>query len=237
VPKGATKEQFMMMLQNLLAERFKLTLHRETKELPLYALVVAKNGPKLKESVDPPPATDGSARPDAAGAGYGGPPPGPGPGFGPPPGPPPGDGGMPRPQMGKDGFPQLPPGAGRGAVMMMMINGRARMIGNGQPISKLADALSRQLGRPVVDQTGLKANYDFSLDFDPEGGMGGHGRMMMPGPPHGGEGDGPGANPPESENPGLFTALQEQLGLKLEQKKGPLELLVVDHSEKVAAEN
>jgi len=139
--------------------------------------------------------------------------------------------------MGKDGFPQLPPGAGRGAVMMMMINGRARMMGNGQPISKLADALSRQLGRPVVDQTGLKGNYDFTLDFDPEGGMGGRGRMMMPGPPHGGDGDGPAANPPESENPGLFTALQEQLGLKLEQKKGPLDLLIVDHSEKVAAEN
>jgi uncharacterized protein (TIGR03435 family) len=237
VPKGATKEQFMVMLQNLLAERFKLTLHHETKELPLYALVVAKNGPKLKESAAPPPPTDGSAGPDGAGAGYGGPPLGPGPGSGPPPGPPPGDGGMPRPQMGKDGFPQLPPGAGRGAVMMMMINGRARMMGNGQPISKLADALSRQLGRPVVDQTGLKANYDFTLDFDPEGGMGGRGRMMMPGPPHGGDGDGPAANPPESENPGLFTALQEQLGLKLEQKKGPLDLLIVDHSEKVAAEN
>lgn len=236
VPKGATKDQFKVMLQNLLAERFKLTLHHETKELPLYALVVAKNGPKLKEAAAPPAATDG-ADPKDAGAAASGPPPPPGPGSGPPPGPPPGDGGPPRLQMGKDGFPQLPPGAGRGGVVMMMMNGRARLTGNGQPISKLADVLARQLGRPVVDQTGLKANYDFTLDFDPEGGMGGRGRMMMPGPPPGGGGDGPGANPPESENPGIFTALQEQLGLKLEQKKGPLDLLVVDHSEKVAAEN
>jgi len=233
VPKGATKEQFMVMLQNLLAERFKLTLHRETKVLPLYALVVAKNGPKLKESAAPAP---GGAEPKDGPPGYGPPPPG-GPNAGPPPGPPPGEAGMPRPQFDKDGFPKLPPGAGRAGVMMMMINGRARLIGNGQPLSKLADALARQLGRPVVDQTGLTANYDFTLDFDPEGGMAGRGRMLAPGPPHGGEGDGPGANPPENENPGLFTALQEQLGLKLEQKKGPLEVLIVDHSEKVAIEN
>ncbi|MGD0666486.1 MAG: TIGR03435 family protein [Bryobacteraceae bacterium] len=237
VPKGATKEQFMVMLQNLLADRFKLTLHHETKELPLYALVVAKNGPKLKESA-PPPAPDGTAPKDGAGAGYGGPPAGAG--FGPPPGPPPGEGGMPRPQMGKDGFPGLPPGAGRGGVIMMMMPGRARMIGNGQPISKLADALARQLGRPVTDKTGLTGTYDFTLDFDPEGSMGGRGGMMMRmpgGPPPGGGGDGPAANPPESEAAGLFTALQEQLGLKLEQKKGPLDMLVVDHSEKTPVEN
>jgi len=224
VPKGATKEDFMVMLQNLLAERFKLTLHHETKELPQYALVVARSGSKLKESEAPPPAADGADPKDA------------GPGA-PPPGPPPGDGGPMRLQMGKDGFPKMPPGAGRGGVMMMMMNGRARLMGNGQPVSKLAEALARQLGRPVANQTGLKGNYDFTLDFDPEGGMGGRGRMMMPGPPPGGGGDGPGANPPESENPGIFTALQEQLGLRLEQKKGPLVVLVVDHSEKVAAEN
>jgi uncharacterized protein (TIGR03435 family) len=138
-------------------------------------------------------------------------------------------------QMGKDGFPKLPPGAGRGAVMMIMINGRARMIGNAQPISKLADALSRQLGRPVTDKTGLAGTYDFTLDFDPEGSIGGRG--MMPPSPHEGGPDGPGANPPETEAAGLFTALQEQLGLKLEQRKGPLDLLVVDHSEKAPVEN
>ncbi|MGO9012389.1 MAG: TIGR03435 family protein [Bryobacteraceae bacterium] len=238
VPKGTTEEQFKVMLQNLLADRFKLTLHHETRDLPRYVLVVAKNGPKLKESAPPPPAPDGGAPKDGAGAGYGGPPPGAG--LGPPPGPPPGEGGMPRLQMGKDGFPKLPPGAGRGGVILMMMPGRARMIGNGQPISKLADALARQLGRPVTDKTGLTGAYDFTLDFDPEGSMGGRGGMMMRmpgGPPPGGGGDGPAANPPETEAAGLFTALQEQLGLKVEQKKGPLDMLVVDHSEKVPVEN
>ena len=233
VPKGATKEQFQAMLQNLLAERFKLTLHHETKELPQYALVVAKNGPKLKESA-PPPAAEGTAAKDGAGP-DGGPPPGPGPGFGPPPGPPPGEGGMPRMQMGKDGFPKLPPDAGRGGIMMMMMNGRARLMGTGQPISRLADVLARQLGRPVTDKTGLASTYDFTLDFDPEGSIGGRG--MMPPPPHEGGPDGPGVSAPETESAGLFTALQEQLGLKLEQKKGPLDLLVVDHSEKAPVEN
>ena len=56
VPPGTTKEQFQLMLQNLLAERFKLTLHHQSKDLPIYALVVAKGGPKLKESVDDPNA-------------------------------------------------------------------------------------------------------------------------------------------------------------------------------------
>ena len=230
VPKGATKEQFMVMLQNLLAERFKLTLHHETKELPRYALVVAKNGPKLKEAAAPP-ANDAEVAKDRAGPADGGPPPGPGPGSGPPPG----EGGPPRMPMGKDGFPKLPPGVGRGGIMMMMMNGRARLMGNGQPISKLADALARQLGRPVTDKTGLAATYDFTLDFDPEGSTAGRG--MMPPPPPGGGGDAPGANPPETEVASLFTALQEQLGLKLEQKKGPLDLLVIDHSEKVPLEN
>src|SRR6266446_4406926 len=66
VPQGATKEQFLLMIQNLLAERFKLTLHREKKELPMFALLVGKNGPKLKESVDDPNANDAPA----AGGGF-----------------------------------------------------------------------------------------------------------------------------------------------------------------------
>src|SRR5271157_3691397 len=61
LPRGATKEQFMVMLQNLLAERFKLTLHREKRDLPMYALVVGKNGPKMKESVEEPAPKEGEA--------------------------------------------------------------------------------------------------------------------------------------------------------------------------------
>ncbi|MGO9231634.1 MAG: TIGR03435 family protein [Bryobacteraceae bacterium] len=228
VPKGTTKERFRVMLQNLLSERFKLTLHHETKQLPLYALVVAKNGPKMKEAAPPPPI-DESAKDGPSG------PPPPGSGFGPPPGPPPGGGGPPPMQMGKDGFPKLPPSLARGGVMMMMTNGRTRLIGNGQTMSKLADALARQLGRPVTDKTGLAGTYDFTLDFDPAG-MSGMRGVLPPPPPDGGP-SGSGANPPDSDAAGLFTALQEQLGLKLEQKKGPLDVLVIDHSEKVPVEN
>jgi uncharacterized protein (TIGR03435 family) len=235
VPKGATEDQFKVMLQNLLAERFQLTLHHETRKLPLYALVVAKNGPKLKEAAAAAPDADTGAR-DGANAAGGPPPPPPPPdaGFGPP-----GGGSMARPPMG---LPRMPPGMGRGAIIMMMMPGRARMIGNAAPTSKLAEALARQLGSPVTDQTGLKANYDFTLEFDPEGSMGGRSMMRMPGPPPGGPsggggGEGPGANPPESDAASLFTALQEQLGLKLEQKKGPLDVLVIDHTEKTPVEN
>src|SRR5439155_11317218 len=119
IPKGATKEQFMLMLQSLLAERFKLTLHREKKDLPMYALVVGKNGPKMKESMKESVDVPGPA----AGAGpAGGEAPAPPP-LPPPPGRGPGEAGvlrLPPPcgrgglAMGSDGFPKLPPGAGRG---------------------------------------------------------------------------------------------------------------------------
>jgi len=62
MPPETTKEQFRSMLQNLLAERFKLTIHRETKELPMYSLAVARNGPKMKESEPVPLAQDEGAR-------------------------------------------------------------------------------------------------------------------------------------------------------------------------------
>jgi uncharacterized protein (TIGR03435 family) len=240
IPKGATKEQFQVMLQNLLAERFKLTLHHETKELPMYALVVGKGGPKLKESVD----EDASAAGAQGGAsGPGGPsasaPP-------PPPPPPPGSDGagpaMSRIKVGQDGMPQLPPGMGKNGLMMMMMNGRMRMVGNRQPITAVTEMLGNQLGRPVVDATELKAKYDFTLDFAPDGLNGPMGPMGMMPPPallhEGGPGGGaPVASAPESGGPTIFTALQEQLGLKLEQKKGPVDLLVIDRLEKVPTEN
>ena len=99
LPRGATKAEFMVMLQNLLAERFKLTLHREKKDLPMYALVVGKNGPKLKESVDDPAPKEGDAP-------KGGNPVGDDPFAG-------------KITRGKDGFPVLPAWlGGRGAIAM-----------------------------------------------------------------------------------------------------------------------
>ena len=96
----------------------------------------------------------------------------------PPPG---GDGAGPvRMKMGADGMPQLPPGMGKNGLMMMMMNGRLRMVGNGQPVSALTEMLGNQLGRPVVDATELKAKYDFTLDFTPENMSGPMGMMPPP---------------------------------------------------------
>jgi uncharacterized protein (TIGR03435 family) len=222
VPRGATKAEFMVMLQNLLAERFKLTLHREKKDLPMYALVVGKNGPKLKESVEEPAPKDG----DAAKAG--------GPG---------GDrpwaaAAMGRLTVGRDGFPVLP---GRNATAMMLTSAGFRMSANRQSMAGLAEMLSNQLDLPVVDMTGLKGNYDFTLSFAPEGlgGMrlGAPPPLAAPPPGEGGEGM-PAASTPDGQSaPNLFAALQEQLGLKLEQRKGPVDLLVIDHLEKAPVEN
>jgi len=216
------------MLQNLLAERFKLTLHREKKDLPMYALVVGKNGPKLKESVEEPAPKEGDA-PKAGGPAADGPLAG---------------AAMRRLPMGRDGFPVLPPGAGRAGTMISLTSGNAHMAANGQTMAGLAEMLSNQLDLPVVDMTGLTGKYDFTLTFAPEGGVGlrlpaGIAPPPPPPPPPGEGGPGmPAASAPDSQSsPNLFAALQEQLGLKLEQRKGPVDLLVIDHLEKAPIEN
>lgn len=237
IPKGATKEEFKLMLQNLLAERFKLTLHHETKDLPMYALVVGKGGSKLKESVADD-ATASGAAPQGGAAGSVGPS-----ASAPPPPPPPGSDGAGaftgRMRVGADGMPQLPAGAGKNGMTMMMTNGRMRLVFNRQPITALTVMLSNQLGRPVVDATELKAKYDFNLDFAPDGMNGPMGMMPPPPPQHDGAAGGgaPMASAPDAGGPAIFTALQEQLGLKLEQRKGPVDLLVIDRLEKVPTEN
>ncbi len=216
MPPDTTKEQFHLMLQNLLAERFKLTLHRETKELPMYSLVVAKNGPKMKESVvAPPPPKEGD-----------------------PPAPPP----MGHITMGADGFPDFGTPS-RPGIQSIMMNGRARMIGTQQTMKDLADRLTAQLNRPVKDETGLTAKYNFTITYEPEP-MGGRGPIGGPGPPAGGAmiavaPPGGGGAVPASDDPlpTLFAAVQSQLGLKLEAKKGPSELIIIDHAEKTPTEN
>jgi uncharacterized protein (TIGR03435 family) len=224
VPEAATKEQVSIMLQNLLADRFKAVVHRETKELPIYALVVGSKGPKLKDAAPP------AAQPAEGGRGDAMPPPLPGP-----------------PKMDAEGCPQPPPAfAGRGMNLVMMTLNGACMVSTGQTISNFADMLSNQFDRPVVDQTGLKGKYDFKLRYDPSSmpGRRGMGMFMMAGPPPGGMpgggGDGGRRGPDAQERepaPNIFAAVQEQLGLKLEAKKAPVELLVIDHIEKTPTEN
>jgi uncharacterized protein (TIGR03435 family) len=153
-------------MKSLLKDRFKLEFHRETKELPTYALVVGKGGSKLKKSEIE-------------------------------------DGGSDRP--------------GRGGMMRM---GRGQINAQGIPMAGLANQLSQQLGRSVIDKTELTGDYDIKLEWTPDANEGGAFR---------------GAEAHEEarpEGPSLYTALQEQLGLKLESSKGMVEILTVDKAEK-----
>ena len=117
MPPETTKEQFRAMLQNLLAERFKLAIHRETKELPMYSLVVAKNGPKMKAS-ESRPAGQGRRQSDASAP-------------------------FAAPKIGPDGFPTLPSSAAeRAGLFLMMMPGRARLVGRQQTMLDLANRLT-----------------------------------------------------------------------------------------------
>jgi uncharacterized protein (TIGR03435 family) len=206
VPEGATKDQVKLMWQNLLAERFKLAVHRAKKEAPVYELLVAKGGPKMQESVEaPPPSSDATPSPQL-------------------------DPGPPRKlALGKDGFPDLPSG-----TSMAMMDGKARWRATKETTEQLASMLAAQLGQPVTDATGLKAKYDFTLSWATESFSGGRGGAAASQP----EGGSPLAGTSESEGgPTLFSAIQSQLGLRLEQKKGSIEMVVVDHVEKVPTEN
>ena len=101
---------------------------------------------------------------------------------------------------------------------MMMGGGRLEMAG--QPMSAFANSLAQQVGRPVRDETGLTGAYDFALTFRPEGARGGPFGPPPPGAPE--------LPPIDSDAPALTTALIEQLGLKLEPAKGPVEMIVID---------
>jgi len=197
VPDGASEEDARMMLQNLLADRFKLKLHKGSREAAIYELVVAKGGFKLKEAV---PAESA-----------GGPPP--------------------APARGRDGLLRTPHGQ---LGIQATANGRMRMQGDAVTMAPLTEVLGMVVGRLVVDKTRLTGTYDVMLVFSPEG--------MGSGPkgPAPGEGGGSPAEAPRYANdsgPTIFTALEEQLGLKLESRKGPVDLLVVDHVEKMPNAN
>lgn len=183
------------MLQELLADRFRLKVERQTKEMPVYALVVAKNGPKLQPSKLAPGALDAneegpSAKPGAM-------------------------------------MPRAKPGT---AMMRMQRGGEMSFQMMAASMPRLAEILSMQLGRMVLDKTGLKGAYDFTLKWSPEPGeapmMAGSG--MPPG----------GAEPtpaPDSSGPSIFTALQDQLGLKLKSEKGPVEALEIESANQPTA--
>ncbi len=205
VPDGATKEQIQLMWQHLLVERFKLVVHREKKEAPVYELLVAKGGPRMQEWVEPAPAASDAPPP---------PRPEPGPAR--------------KLKLDKDGYPELGPG-----TSMAMMMGKARWHATRETTGQLASMLALQLGQPVTDATVLTGKYEFTLSWA-TGGPGGRGAAIAS--QSGADSPLAGMNDSE-EGPTLAMAVQTQLGLKLEQKKGMLEMLVVDHVEKVPTGN
>jgi uncharacterized protein (TIGR03435 family) len=202
VPPGATKEQFNLMLRNLLTERFHLALHHESKEVQGFELTPGKRGPKLKESAEVESKAPTPAAPPA---------------FGP---------GIP-PKIDANGFPQLD----RPGMVMRMVMGpkgaTAHLTARAQPVSALIQALSGQLRKPVIDKTGLAGKYDFTLEFEPEGMPLGPGGALAPGV----------VDATDESGPNIVTAVQEQLGLKLESKRIQLDMLIIDRADKVPTEN
>lgn len=173
-------DEFRGMVQALLAERFGLRVHRETREMPIYALVLAKAdgtwGSQLTRST-----TDCAAM--AAAARRGAPPPPP------------------------TAITERPPCGTRSLP--------GRMLAGGVTMADLARNVSNFAGRMTIDKTGLTGSFDFTLEYTPD--------QLPP------EGSLPAGVPqPPANGPSLFTAMQEQLGLKLDSQRGPVDVLVID---------
>jgi uncharacterized protein (TIGR03435 family) len=154
LPSDQARQQKQMMVQAVLADRFKLAAHQETRQLPIYALVVVKGGPKFKSSKINGTTVD---------------------------------------------------------------TGRSRLhiAGSDDTIALLARELAQVLGRVVVNNTGVSGRYDLTLIWTPDDAP----TPMLNGAPD--------SNAP----PGIFTAIQEQLGLKLESTRGHVPVLIIDHVE------
>jgi uncharacterized protein (TIGR03435 family) len=174
-PEHTTQDQLRQMLQNLLAERFKLKVHREKKEVSGFDLTIAKNGLKMKEA----------------------------------------DGG----------------GPNSGGMAMSMGNpangGMATVNAPNSTVANIITFLSGRLGRAIQDKTGLTGRYGFALSWMPgeNESMGLGGMIFRPPTPA-----------PEAADPGvsLFTALQEQMGLRLESAKVLIDAMVIDSAERPA---
>jgi uncharacterized protein (TIGR03435 family) len=201
LPAGAARAQVRDMVATLLADRFQMKVRRETKELPVYALVVAKGGPKMKES----PQDAGA---DSAGAGR--------------------------------GSVDVTAGGSHGSSGANLGNGSSFTMGDNRfdavklSMPVFADMVARFADRPVVDMTELKGAYDFSLQFSSDDFRAIRIRAAISAgislPPEamraldGASGD------------SLFAAV-ETLGLKLDARKAPLEMLVVDSISRTPSEN
>lgn len=148
------QQQMLGKLRALLADRFQLKIHQETKELPVYALVISKSGLKIVKKAD-------------------------------------------------NFTPQS------GLSLRRNAEGKTELKGTDAPMGFLTEELSKQVGRRVIDKTELKGNFDFQMTFAPD--------------------------LADSDGPSIFTAVEQQLGLKLEPQRGPVELLVIDRVERPSA--
>jgi len=157
----APEAELRKMLQTLLADRFKLAFHRETREIPALILVVSSKGHKLKPADKP----------------------------------------------GEPSFK----------------TGKMSLTGEGATLSELTQFLSHELREPVIDQTGLKGLFNYTLDINAY--------VTDEIKKSGGDG------PPLEANSIIASAMQEQLGLKVEAKKTPVTMLIVEHLEKSPTEN
>jgi uncharacterized protein (TIGR03435 family) len=183
-----------VMIRSLLADRFKLRAHTETREQPIYAVVLARSdgrlGPQLTRSTaECSPGSPPQGRAGASGAGSGA--------AGPPP---PGE----RPVCG---------------LNTSINNIIGTMRGGGRTIAELLPSLGNVLDRVVVDRTGLTGTFDVDLKWSAEALGSGAPNQQAP-----------------ADAPSIFTALQEQLGLKLESTRGPVEVLVIDSIEPPTAD-
>ena len=225
MPEGANKDHVPAMLKALLEERFKLAVHKENREHPVYALAVGKNGPKLEAAA---PAGDSTAPPDN---------------------PPSAKRGinigtsegtvrLSRAPDGK-GFEINSPRTGA-AKMTMGADGLMHMDMARITMASLAELLSRYLDRPVIDETGIKGEYHVSLDLSMQEMVRVAKLAGMVGPGMGPIGPGAALTADGASEPGgggsVFNAVQ-RLGLKLNPKKEPVETIVVDHVEKAPIEN
>jgi uncharacterized protein (TIGR03435 family) len=167
------------MLQALLEERFKLKVHKESREQPVYTLTVGKNGSKLKPTSCTPADPDRMPPPPAPGQ-------------------------------------VAPKFCGHGSIQQR--GGLAVVESYGATLAYLAGSMlpnANVLDRPVLDQTGLDGRFDIHLEYAPSN-----------------PSQAPGSTPPEPVGASIFTAVQEQLGLKLTAGKGPVAVLVIDHAER-----
>lgn len=200
IPEGTKRDQVREMMKSLLEDRFQMKLHRETKEFPVYGLVVAKGGLKMKEA-PADPQTDGvdPAKAPVEVKATGGP-----------------------------GGTSID--LGRGSTYTF---GNNKFVATKLTMASLAETLARFVDRPVVDMTDLQGRYDFTLEITPED----YRAMMIRGALAAGV-----SLPPEAlraldaSGDSLYASLQ-LLGLKLEPRKAPLEVLVIDGITKTPTEN